>query len=172
MTRNSNKNRVFRFNRRIRGLTDYSLRLKLLKSNMTRAVIRRSNKNMLIQFVDYTENGDKIIVSAKSTDLKKLGFNINTGNISAAYLTGLLAGKRLLTKKFNGECIIDLGLQNASFYGSRLYATVMGIKDSGVKVRVSDVVFPSEDRINGSHLTSKDAQKVIEKTKKAIEAMK
>ena len=172
MAINRNKNRVFRFNRRIRGLTDYNLRLNLLKSKTTRAVIRRSNKNILVQFVDYNEIGDKIIVSAKSTDLVKLGFTLNTGNIVSAYLTGLLAGKRLLAKKFKGEVIVDLGLQNATFRGSRLYAAVKGIKDSGVNVKVSDVVFPTEERLNGEHLSAKDAKKVIDKVKKSIEGMK
>ena len=169
--KNKNKNRVFRFNRRIRGLTDYQLRLKLLKSDMTRAVIRGSNKNMLVQFVNYGENGDAIVTSAKSVELVKLGFTLNTGNIVASYLTGYLAGKRLLKKGFDSEVVVDLGLQS-SLYGSRLYAAVKGIKDSGINVRVSDVVFPKEERINGAHLTAKDAGKVIEKTKKAIEGIK
>jgi len=172
MAINKNKNRVFRFNRRIRGQTDYNLRLNLLKSNNTRAVIRRSNKNILVQFVNYEVDGDKILISAKSNDLLKLGFTLNTGNISSAYLTGLLAGKRFLSKKFKGEVIVDLGLQNATFKGSRLYAAVKGIKDSGVDVKVSDVVFPTEERINGSHLVAKDAKTVIDKVKKSIEGLK
>ena len=133
--KNKNKNRVFRFNRRIRGLTDYQLRLKLLKSDMTRAVVRGSNKNMLVQFVNYGENGDAIVTSAKSVELVKLGFTLNTGNIVASYLTGYLAGKRLLKKGFDSEVVVDLGLQS-SLYGSRLYAAVKGIKDSGINVRV------------------------------------
>ena len=171
MARNRNKNRVFRFNRRTRLQTDYQLRLRLLKSKLPRLVVRRSNKNVLVQIVEYSENGDHIITSAKSVDLKKMGYNLNTGNISAAYLTGLLAGKRAQKAKVNADCVVDLGLQNA-FKGSRLFAAVKGVMDSGVKVRVSDVVFPTEERINGEHLKAKDASKVIEKTKKAIEGMK
>lgn len=171
MVKNKNKNRVFRFNRRIRGLTDYQLRLKLLKSGLTRAVIRKSNKNMLVQFVDYENGEDKILTSAKSVDLTKLGFTLNTGNISASYLTGFLAGKRLLKAGLNKDCIVDLGLQQ-SMYGNRLYAAIKGIVDSGVNLRVSDVVFPDETRIAGEHLSVKDASKIIEKTKKAIEGMK
>ncbi len=171
--RNRNKNRVFRFNRRIRGQTDYQLRLRLLKSGITRAVIRRSNNNVLVQFVDFKNNSqDKILTSAKSVDLKKsFGFTLHTGNISAAYLTGFLAGKRLLKTGHKSEVIIDLGLQK-SMYGTRLFAAVKGIKDSGVNVKVSDVAFPVDERINGEHLSVKDASKVIEKTKKAIEGMK
>lgn len=126
---------------------------------------------MLVQFVDYAPEGDKIVTSAKAVDLKKLGFTLNTGNIVSAYLTGMLAGKRAQKAGFKGECIVDLGLQS-SLYGTRLFAAVKGVKDSGVNIKVGDVVFPSEERLNGTHLSAKDAQKVIDKTKKAIEGLK
>ncbi len=171
MTKNRNKNRIFRFNRRIRGQTDYQQRLKLLKSNLTRVVVRKSNKNVVVQFVDYNEKGDKILTSARSVDLKNFGFTLNTGNIVSAYLTGYLAGKRALKAKIKGDVIVDLGLQK-SLYGTRIFAAIKGVLDSGVKVRVKDVVFPSEERISGAHLSAKDAGKVIEKTKKSIEGMK
>ena len=167
----SSKNRVFRYNRRIRQQTDYKLRLKLLKSRMTRVVVRRSNKNVLVQFVDYDHKGDKIIVSAKSSELVKKGYKLNTGNLTAAYLTGLLAGKKALKAGLKKDCIVDFGLQRTQ-YGNRLYAAVKGVKDSGVNVRVSDVVFPSEERISGKHLKAKDADKVFEKVKKSLEGMK
>ena len=89
--KNVNKNRVFRFNRRIRKQTDYNQRLRLLKSNLPRVVVRRSNKNMLVQFVEYKDGGDKIITSAKSVDLSKLGFTLNTGNLT---VTGINDGIR------------------------------------------------------------------------------
>jgi len=170
MVRNKNKNRVFRFNRRQRGLTDYSLRLKLLKSKMTRVVVRRSNKNMLVQLVNYNDKGDKILTSARSTDLVKLGFKLNTGNISSAYLTGYLAGKRALKAKFKDECIVDLGLQTV-LYGSRIFAAIKGLKDSGIKVRVKEDVFPPQERLEGNHLKAKDAKKIIDKTKGAIDKL-
>ena len=171
MVKNKNKNRVFRFNRRIRGLTDYHQRLRLLKSKLTRVVVRRSNNNMLVQLVDYSANGDKILTSAKSVDLKKLGFTLHTGNISAAYLTGMLAGKRLLNSGHNTEVIVDLGLHKIK-YGSRVFAAVKGLVDAGVVVKVGEAVFPEESRIMGEHLSVENAAEVIEKTKKAIEGLK
>ena len=169
--KNLNKNRVFRFNRRIRGLTNYKQRLGLLKSELTRAVVRQSNNNMLVQLVDYADDGDVILTSAKSHELQKLGYTLNTGNTVAAYLTGMLAGKRLqASKKGTSEVIIDMGLQR-SFYGGRIYAAVKGLKDSGVNVRVSDDVFPSEERLSGAHLKQDDAEKVVAKVKATIEAM-
>jgi len=169
--KNLNKNRVFRFNRRIRGLTNYKLRLGLLKSGLTRAVVRMSNNNMLVQFVDYGDDGDKILTSVKSNELKKLGYTLNTGNTVSAYLAGMLAGKKLLkSKKGSSEVIIDMGLQQ-SFYGGRIYAAIKGLVDAGVNVKVSDVVFPVEERLTGAHLKQDDAEKVVAKVKATIEAM-
>ena len=171
MARNRNKNRIFRFNRRIRGQTNYTQRLKLLRSNLTRVVVRRSNKNVLIQFTNFEDAGDRVISSSKSMELVKLGFTLNTGNLVSAYLTGLLAGKKAIKAGLKTDCIVDLGLQK-SLYGNRVYAAIKGVVDSGVKVRVADVVFPSQERLDGTHLSVKDAAKNIEKVKKAIEAMK
>lgn len=169
--KNLNKNRVFRFNRRTRGLTNYKQRLGLLKSELTRAVVRQSNNNMLVQLVDYADDGDIILTSAKSHELKKLGYTLNTGNTVAAYLTGMLAGKRLLaSKKGTSEVIIDMGLQR-SFYGGRIYAAIKGLKDSGVDVKVSDVVFPVEERLSGAHLKQDDAEKLVAKVKATLEGM-
>ena len=169
--KNLNKNRVFRFNRRIRGLTNYKQRLGLLKSELTRAVVRQSNNNMLVQLVDYHDDGDMILTSAKSHELIKLGYTLNTGNTVAAYLTGMLAGKRLkASKKGTSEVIIDMGLQR-SFYGGRVYAAIKGLKDSGVNVKVSDVVFPVEERLSGAHLKQDDAETVVAKVKATIEGM-
>lgn len=169
MARNRNKNRVFRFNRRIRGQTDYKQRLRLLKSNLTRAVVRRSNKNMLVQLVNYDIDGDKILTSAKSSELSKLGYTINTGNTSAAYLTGLLAGKKALKKGLKTDVIVDLGLQEIKF-GSRIFAAIKGLVDSGVNVRVAEDVFPEESRLMGDHLKD-GSRKVVEATKTKIEAL-
>lgn len=170
MARNRNKNRIFRYNRRIRGLTDYKQRLRLLKSGLVRAIIRKSNKNMLVQLAEYKENGDKIITSAHSSELQAHGYSSHTGNLSAAYLTGYLAGKRALKKSLKSEVIVDFGLQKV-FYGNRLFAAVKGLVDAGVKVRTSDKVFPSEERLSGEHLSDKSAKASINKAKKAIEAL-
>ncbi|MFW6286135.1 MAG: 50S ribosomal protein L18 [Nanoarchaeota archaeon] len=169
--RNKNKNRVFRFNRRIRGQTDYLLRLKLLRSKLTRIVVRKFNNSVIVQFVDYSVDGDKVLTSARSIDLKRLGFTLNRGNITSAYLTGYLAGKRAILAGLKSDCIVDLGLQNV-FYGGKLFAAVKGVKDAGVNIKVKNVVFPSEERIKGKHLVSKDVDKIIEKTKKNIEGLK
>ena len=55
--------------RRREGKTDYRKRLKLLRSRKVRMVIRKSIKNTQIQFIEYKESGDNILVSAKSNEL-------------------------------------------------------------------------------------------------------
>ena len=171
MVKNMNKNRVFKYNRRVRGQTDYHQRLELLKSKLPRCVIRKSNNGILVQVTTYERVGDNIITSARAKDLSTLGFTLHTGNIVAAYLTGMLAAKRAIKAGVTEEVIIDFGLQRIQ-YGNRLFAAVKGLIDGGLNVRVGEGVFPSEERLNGEHLSSKDAQKVISAVKDKIGGMK
>ena len=126
---------------------------------------------MLVQLVDYADQGDKVLVSVKSNELKALGYTLHTANTSAAYLTGMLAGKKAQKAGVTGEVIVDFGLQEVAF-GNKLFAAVKGLLDSGLQVKVGEEVFPAEERINGEHLSGKDAGKVIEKVKASIEGMK
>jgi large subunit ribosomal protein L18 len=166
--KNLNKNRTFRFNRRIRNQTDYKKRLNLLKSKMVRVVVRKSNNNTLVQFVKSNIAEDIIISGAKSNNLIKLGSKIHTGNLVSAYLTGYLAGKRFLVSNKKSECILDIGL-NRKLYGTKIYSALKGVVDSGVVVKHSTVVFPSQERLNGEHLKSKDMAKQIEELKSKID---
>jgi len=52
--------------RRREGKTDYRKRLKLLRSRKVRMVVRKSIKNTQIQFVEYKEGGDNILVRGGS----------------------------------------------------------------------------------------------------------
>jgi len=158
--------RIINFKRRIEKKTNYRKRLALLKSEKTRLVIRKSLSNISIQFINFKPNGDETIASAVSTELKKLGWN-KTGNIPAAYLTGLLAGKKAKSKNVN-EAILDLGLQTST-KGSRIYAALKGVTDSGVNVPHSKDILPSEERIKGKHI-SEEITKQFEDVKKKIGA--
>ena len=82
------------YRRKREGKTNYKKRLKLLLSKKPRLVIRRSLNNISLQIIEYQTNGDKIIVGTNSSELKKMGWTANTGNIPAAYLTGLLLAKK------------------------------------------------------------------------------
>ncbi len=158
------KSYLMQFKRRRKKKTNYKKRLALVKSGKTRLVIRKSLSNISIQFINFDHQGDKTIASAKSTELKKIGWN-KTGNIPAAYLTGLLAGKKAKDKKIE-EAILDLGLQTST-KGSRLYAALKGVLDSGIKIPHSEEILPKEDRIRGKHI-SEELEKQFEEIKNKI----
>jgi large subunit ribosomal protein L18 len=139
---------IVRHRRRREKKTEFKTRFALIKSEKTRAVVRKSLNNIMIQFVEYKPDGDVTLASAVSQELK--GFP--TGNIPAAYLTGLLAGKRAMQKGIK-EAVLDLGLQKCT-KGSRLYAALKGILDAGVNIPHSKEALPSNERISGHHIAA------------------
>lgn len=142
------------YRRKREGKTNYKKRLKILKANKPRLAIRKSLKNITIQIIEYHPEGDKIITSVVSKELEKLGWSFNKSNIPSAYLTGLLLGKKAIGNKIN-EVVVDFGL-NESVKGSKLYAVLKGISDSGLAVPVSEKILPHEDRIVGKHISDYD----------------
>lgn len=141
------------FRRRREYRTDYYARKKLLRSGETRAVVRRSNKNMTIQFIDFDMEGDMIRAAASTGELRKMGWEYSCSNIPAAYLVGYLAGKRAL--KAGIEYVVpDIGMQNPK-HGGVLFAAVKGMSDAGLDVPHSEDVVPIEDRIKGKHIDDK-----------------
>lgn len=137
------------FRRKREGKTDYKKRLAILKSRTTRAVIRRSNKNLLIQAIDFTPEGDKIITFAHTNELKKYGWKGANGNTSAAYLCGILFAKKAQSKKVK-KVIADIGMQTSVKQGT-LYGAAKGIKDGGLEIEVSQEILPEEKRIKGKN---------------------
>lgn len=136
--------------RRREGKTDYRKRLALVKSKKPRLVVRKSNKSITCQLVEYSHGGDRTLVQASAFELKKLGWSCPTGNIPAAYLTGMLCAKRAVEKK-HLEAILDLGLYRAT-KGNRLFACLKGAADGGLEIPHSEEALPPEDRISGKHI--------------------
>ena len=118
--------------RRNQGKTNYHTRLALLKSGEHRLVIRKTNKYITCQIVDYNQNGDKIIASAHSMKLIKMGWKHNTRNIPAAYLTGYALGKAAIKAKTK-TAIVDMGLYTST-KGSVLYAALKGAVEAGMNI--------------------------------------
>ena len=139
------------FRRRAEGKTNYHRRMKLIKSKKLRAVIRASNNHMIVQIIRSKTGGDEVVISAFSKELvSKFGWNANTGNIPAAYLTGYLAGLR--AKKQNiEEAILDLGI---FYHKNRVLAAFKGLLESGLEIPFSEDFFPNniEETIKGSHI--------------------
>lgn len=148
------------FKRKRLGKTDYRKRLKLLLANKPRLVVRKSLKNILVQIVEYDEKGDKVILSAHSSELKKYGWQGNKGNIPTSYLVGLLVGNKAKKKDIK-ELILDIGLQN-SVKGSRIYSLLKGCIDAGLVIPHSKDILPTEDRIRGKHIENFDNNKLEE----------
>ena len=155
------------FRRRREGRTDYRRRLRLLRSGLPRAVIRKSLNQTQVQIVTYDGHGDKIVASAVSVELRDMGWSAGTGNVPAAYLTGLLAGRRAASKGV-AQVILDLGRQDP-VYGGRLFAAASGLVDAGVALPHGEGVLPKKERIEGRHLGEAVAKQFAE-VKAKVEA--
>jgi len=140
------------FGRRREGKTDYRRRLKLLLSRKPRVVVRISNKYIRIQLVSADKLGDKTFVSAISSELEGYEYEGGKCNIPAAYLTGLLFGKKAKEAGFD-EAILDIGL-HTPIHGSKVYAALKGVIDSGMMLSHDPIVFPSDERIRGEHIAN------------------
>jgi large subunit ribosomal protein L18 len=135
------------YRRRRDGATDYRARKKMITSAVPLLAVRVSSKNVSAQFIRPKAEGDEVLSSAHSRNLKKLGWKGSTKSVPACYLLGLLAGERAK----------DHGVEKAYLYnglslfvnGSRVSALVKGVKDAGVDVPMSEDAVPSEDRITG-----------------------
>jgi len=147
------------FKRRREGKTNYQKRLQLLKSSKPRLAVRRSLRYITAQITEFDKRGDKILASATSKELKKLGWNFACDNLPAAYLTGLLIGKKSLEKSMK-EAVLNSGLYS-SVKGSRVYAIVKGAKDAGLDVPVDEKILPSEERIKGEHIATSEKFKSL-----------
>lgn len=158
--------------RRVRtGKTDYRARKQLLFSRKPRLVVRKSVKHMNVQLVVPSDDGDKTIISANTTELKQFGYTASTGNLPSAYLAGLLLGYR--AKKIGQtEAILDMGLYHAT-KGGRVFAALKGAVDSGLEIPHNPEVFPDEERIAGKHidkLKKSDISAQFGSAKKKIQA--
>ncbi len=138
------------FRRKRAGKTNYKSRLKLLSSGSLRAVLRRRLNNFTVQIVRYESAGDKTVVSSNTRELLKYGWKGHRGNISSAYLAGLLCGLKA-KKKGVTSGVVDLGVYRAVL-GSSFFAAAKGLIDSGFKISVGESVLPSDDRISGKHI--------------------
>ncbi len=138
------------YKRKRLGKTNYHKRIELLKSRIPRLVIRRSLSSITMQVIDFSNEGDKVLVSANSKELQKLGWKYSCKNIPSAYLTGLLIGKKAAGLKI-GKVVVDFGMQ-ASTKGNRLYAALKGAVDSGMDLAYSENNMPDESRLSGIHI--------------------
>lgn len=140
--------------RRREGKTDYSRRIRILNGGVPRIIFRKSNKYITAQYITSREAQDKIEIGFTSKDLLGYGwpkeFLGSLKSVPASYLTGLLIGKEVITKKMK-QPIIDFGMIR-NVHKSRAYAFLKGVVDAGIKINHPEGIFPDESRISGKHM--------------------
>jgi len=130
--------------------TDYHQRLRLLKSGKPRLVARKSNRHVTAQLILPGPDGDDTLAAAHSSDLEAYGWEAPTGNLPAAYLTGLLAGQRAVEAGLE-EAVLDIGLNTAT-PGSKVFAIQEGAIDAGLEIPHNDAVLAEWPRNRGEHI--------------------
>ncbi|MDG6225720.1 MAG: 50S ribosomal protein L18 [Candidatus Thermoplasmatota archaeon] len=154
------------YRRRRIGKTNYRKRLALLKSRKVRAVVRKSLSGTSVQFVDIDLGGDRVLAHATYADLRKMGWKHSLKDTTASYLTGLLAGIRARSSDID-EAVLDIGL-NEPIKGSKVFAALKGMLDSGLDISHGEGMFPSDDRIDGSVKGDDGTIAAFEEMKKRI----
>jgi large subunit ribosomal protein L18 len=135
--------------RRREGKTDYQARKALVLSGKPRLVPRSTIKNVVVQIIIAKPHGDEVLAAAHSRELKKYGWKAPTGNVPAAYLTGLLCGLKAKAKGVT-EAILDIGLV-APTRGSKVFAALGGVLDAGFDVPHDEEKIVQE-RSEGKHI--------------------
>jgi large subunit ribosomal protein L18 len=151
------------FRRRREGRTDYYARGKLLLSKDPRMVVRRTNREIIIQLAVPGQEGDRTLVVAYSRDLAAYGYTGPGSNTPAAYLTGILFGARC-KKAGYPTAILDIGLRRAT-PGSRVFAALKGAVKAGLGVPHGEEILPDDSRVRGEHIAAYAPQRAGEMAK-------
>jgi large subunit ribosomal protein L18 len=128
ITKNYRHNQSHVVKRRVVRLTDYGKRFKLLKSGLPRLVLRKTNKYVIAQLVEYNPIGDHIIWTC-STKALVGAKGLNNGTNEAA----CVALGAMLPLDESSDFIIDKGMrrpvEGRSFF--------IGFVCSGIRPNVS-----------------------------------
>jgi large subunit ribosomal protein L5e len=144
-----------------------------------RLVVRRTNKRFILQVVYSNMNGDIVMCSADSQELRKYGLTAGLTNYSAAYCTGLLIARRLLKQvgldktykpndDVNGEyfivdedddkrpfkALLDVGIHRTTT-GARVFGCLKGAADGGINIPHSTKRFPGYTRAKVEEVVNK-----------------
>ena len=140
------------FRRKISGRTNYRKRLALLKSNLPRLIVRKTQTSIILQVANFDQAGDRVMLTMTSNRLKSLGWKHSCKNIPGAYLAGMLMGKMALAANIS-KAVPDIGMQSVT-KGGKIFAAIKGAKDAGLDVQVSESILPSNDAISGAHIAN------------------
>lgn len=173
-TRSYFKRYQVKFRRRREGKTDYYARKRLIiqdknkyNSPKYRLVVRKTNADIICQIAYATIQGDRILSAAYAHELPRYGMTVGLKNYAAAYATGLLAARRVLTQlglnetytglakpegkyfaveEIEGErrpfyVILDVGLHRTST-GAKIFAALKGAADGGLDIPYGKEMVP------------------------------
>ncbi|MGI0141218.1 MAG: 50S ribosomal protein L18 [Candidatus Micrarchaeales archaeon] len=154
-----------KFRRRREAKTNYHKRLALVKGDMARIVVRKSNRGILGQVVKYNEKGDVVSYSVDSCELVKMGWP-SRSNRPTAYLTGMLLASKISEADRKVEYILDIGL-SSPVANSIPFVFAKGAMDNGMKVRGE---FTIDEGIYNGSLTAKYADALKKEEPKRYEA--
>ena len=146
------------YRRRRLNKTDYLSRAELLKTNLPRLIVRKTNRYIITQIVESKEAQDRVLCSAESKELLKYGLKASYSikNLGASYLTGYLCAKKAIKLGIK-DAILDIG-RHISTKGNKVYAVAKGAIDAGLDINCSEEVIPEMERINPD-------KKILEKIK-------
>ena len=131
------------------GVTDYRKRLKLLRSESPRLIVRPTGRGIVVQAAEYAPEGDMVLATVNANTLKKtLGLSGN--NSQVAYISGYYLGMKAASKGVE-YAVVDTGRFRLT-RGGRISCAIKGAVDAGLEINVSEEILPSEDRIQGKHL--------------------
>ena len=139
------------YRRRREAKTNYRIRRIMATSGRTRFVVRASNKHIIVQLITSKIVGDVVHTQANSSELQKYGWLGGKKNTSAAYLLGLLAGRKALSLGIDAA-ILDLGLTRPT-KGAKVFAAVKGALDAGLEIPCDSDVIPELGRIEGQSVS-------------------
>jgi large subunit ribosomal protein L18 len=115
-------------------------------------VVRKTNRQILIQLVTAEMDGDRTLVAASSGELKRYGYTGSTSATPAAYLTGMLFAVKAMNMD-QERAVLDIGLHRAT-PGNRVFAALKGAVAAGLDVPHGEQVLPDDDRAKGAHIAA------------------
>jgi large subunit ribosomal protein L5e len=166
-----------KWRRRREGKTDFQARKALIHQDKNkyntpkyRFIVRFSNKDVIAQIAYAKLAGDVILAAAYSHELGRYGLPVGLTNYAAAYATGLLLARRVLSKlelaakypgnkDINGQdynveelidgprpftALLDVGLKRTTT-GSKVFAALKGATDGGIYIPHSETRFVRYD---------------------------
>ncbi len=154
---------VLKFKRRREGKTDYKFRYHILLSKKPRLVVRKTNKRIIAQIIEYNPEGDRTLVYFSSDMLKDIGIDVYPKNRMAAYLTGYVIGM-IAKEKSITDLVLDIGLHKHHPKG-RIYSVLKGVLEHDLNIPHGESILPDDDLIFkiGKRDYSKDKDKFFKK---------